>query len=216
MQKAAIQGSAPPETGMARGEVNSLGSALGLPVSLRLAELAVPLNKSGGVHPTRQNRASLPIPYGASASHQQPSFSRKCPANVAVVGGYANHNLLEPNIGFVGVLGSYTFIDWGKRRNTIRERDQLVGMATFKLQQTRDDVRQKALLAYGEYEATQQALQLTGELVAVRQEAAKNAAAPAAQFKAAKDLMEAQVDAVKADLAHRIAYVKPMAIIGKL
>jgi hypothetical protein len=54
--------------------------------------------------------------------------------NVAVVGGYANNNLLDvvqPNIGFVGVFGSYTFIDWGKRRNTIRERDQLAGMARW-------------------------------------------------------------------------------------
>jgi outer membrane protein TolC len=138
--------------------------------------------------------------------------------NIAVVGGYANNNMvdvMQPNIGFVGVMGTYTFIDWGKRRNTIRERDQLIAMATLKVQQTRDDVRQKALKAYREYVETQKALQLAGELAAVRQESEKNAAAPAAKFTAAKDLMEAQVDAVKADMAHRIAYVKLMALIGK-
>jgi len=36
-----------------------------------------------------------------------------------------------------------------------------------------------------------------------------------AKFTAAKELMEAQVDAVKADLAHRIACVKLMALIGR-
>jgi hypothetical protein len=49
----------------------------------------------------------------------------------------------------------------------------------------------------------------------VRQEAEQKAAAPTAKFAAAKDLMEAQVDTVKADLAHRIAYVKLMALIGR-
>ena len=45
--------------------------------------------------------------------------------NVAIVGGYANQtgaDYIQPNIGYVGVMGSYTFVDWGKRRNTIHGR----------------------------------------------------------------------------------------------
>jgi len=102
---------------------------------------------------------------------------------VAVVGGYTNQtaaDYIQPNIGFFGVVGSYTFVDWGKRRNTIREREQLVAMATLKVQQTQDTVRQSALKAFREFQETQQALQLAGELVAVRTEAEKAAAAPAA------------------------------------
>jgi hypothetical protein len=72
------------------------------------------------------------------------------------------------------------------------------------------------LKAFREYGETQKALQLAGELTAVRQEAEKQAIAPTAKFTAAKDLMEAQVDAVKADLAHRMAYVKLMAHLGNL
>ncbi len=139
--------------------------------------------------------------------------------SIAVVGGYTNQtfaNYIQPNFGYVGVMGTYTFVDWGKRKNTIRERDQLVAMATLKLQQTQDTVRQNTLKAFREYKDCQQTLQLAGELVAVRTEAEKAAAAPAAKFAAAKDAMTAQVNYVKADLACRVAYVKLMSLIGKL
>ncbi len=68
--------------------------------------------------------------------------------------------------------------------------------------------------AFREYDQTQQALQLTGELVAVRKEAEKTAADVPAKFKTGKETMTAQVNYMKADLAHRIAYVKLMALIG--
>jgi outer membrane protein TolC len=138
--------------------------------------------------------------------------------NVALVGGYANNNLLDvvqPNIGFVGAVGSYTFVDWGKRRNTVRERDELVGMAILKVQQTQDKVRQDALKAFREYVQSGIAFDLAGQLVAAQTAAAKAATQPAAKFAAAKDLATAQVDYVKADLARRIAYVKLMALVGQ-
>jgi outer membrane protein TolC len=138
--------------------------------------------------------------------------------NIAVVGGYANNNtidVIQPNYGYVGVIGSYTFIDWGKRRNKVREAEEVVGMAVLKCRQTQDDVRQKALTAFQDYEGSAEALKLAGEMLAVRQEAAKAATAPAARFATAKDLATAQVDAVKADLNHRIAYVKLMSLIGQ-
>jgi outer membrane protein TolC len=138
--------------------------------------------------------------------------------SVALVGGYSNQtaaDYVQPNIGFIGVLGTYTFVDWGKRRNTIHERQDLEAMAVLKLQQTKDEVRQKALKAFREYEQTQVALQLAGELVGVRTEAEKAAADLPAKFKAAKDSATAQVDYVKADLAHRTAYVKLMSLIGR-
>ena len=137
---------------------------------------------------------------------------------LAVAGGYANNTSLEviqQNIGFVGVVGSYTFVDWGKRRNIVREREQLVAMAGLKVQQTQDNIRQKALKAFRDYQDTQEALKLAAELVEVRTEAVKAAADLHAKFKAGKDLLTAQVDSVKADLNHRIAYVKLASLIGK-
>src|SRR5207253_5483617 len=74
--------------------------------------------------------------------------------SIAVVGGYSNQtaaDYIQPNIGFVGVIGTYTFVDWGKRRNTIRERNELVAMATLKTQQTQDNGSPKALKAYRDY-----------------------------------------------------------------
>jgi outer membrane protein TolC len=138
--------------------------------------------------------------------------------SIALIGGYLNQTMadyMQPNIGYIGVMGSYTFFDGGKRRNVIRERDQLVGMATLKMQQTQDTVRQSTLKAFREYEQSQQALKLAGQLVEVRNLAVKNAADLVAKLKAGKDALTAQVDYVKADLAHRIAYVKLMSLIGK-
>ena len=112
-------------------------------------------------------------------------------------------------------MGTYTFVDWGKRRNTIRERDQLIAMATLKVQQTQDDVRQKTLKAFRDYEQGQQAVKLAADLVEVRKEGEKAAATMTAKFKAAKDSMTAQVDYLKADLAKRIAFVKLMSLIGR-
>jgi outer membrane protein TolC len=138
--------------------------------------------------------------------------------SVAVTGGYVNQtaaDYIQPNIGYAGVMATYTFVDWGKRRNTIRERCQLVTMATLKMQQTPDTVRQKTLKAYREFEETQEAMKLAGELVTLRAQAAKSAAGVSAQLKAGKDLLTAQVDQLKADLAHRIAYVKLMSVLGR-
>jgi outer membrane protein TolC len=138
--------------------------------------------------------------------------------SIAAVGGYTNQtaaDYIQPNIGFIGVIGTYTFVDWGKRRNTIHERNQLVAMATLKVQQTRDTVRQNAVTAFQDYEQSQQALKLAGDMVAVRTEAQKAAKTPADMLTAAKKLMTAQVDYLKADLAHRIAYVKLASLLGK-
>jgi len=138
--------------------------------------------------------------------------------SIALVGGYVNQtaaDYIQPNIGYVGVMGTYTFVDWGKRRNTIHERDKLVMMAMLKVQQTQDDVRQQTLKAFRDYEQGQQTVNLAAELVEVRKEGEKAAATPKAKFTAAKDSMTAQVDYVKADLAQRFAYVKLMSLIGK-
>jgi hypothetical protein len=88
-------------------------------------------------------------------------------------------------------------------------------MAHLKVQQTRDQVRQNALKAFHEYVQTGVAFDLAGQMLEGRKEAEKAAGAAAAKFAAAKDLMLAQVDYVKADLARRIAYVKLMALIGQ-
>jgi outer membrane protein TolC len=147
--------------------------------------------------------------------------------SVAAVAGYINQtglSYVQQDIGYVGVVGSYTFVDWGKRRNVIRERQNLVAMANLKLQQTEDDVRQKAVKAFREVGETNEALKTSQEMVTLRKEAEKKVTTPEAvknpialaiMLKASKDRGTAEFDAIKAELAYRQAYVSLMSLIGK-
>lgn len=110
---------------------------------------------------------------------------------------------------------SYTFYDWGKRKNTVHERENLISMATLKLRQTEEDLRQKTTKAFDMLAATQQGIQAAAEMVTLRKEAEKAATALEAKFKAAKDTMQAEVDYIKADLAYRQAYVNLMSLVGR-
>jgi len=122
---------------------------------------------------------------------------------------------VQQDIGYIGVIGTYTFVDWGKRKNTIRERHDLVGMASLKLRQTEDTVRQNASKAFRDLVDSQAAMQTAQEMADLRAQAAKKATDPAALMTAAKAAMLANVDLVKADLAYRQAYVQLMSLIGK-
>jgi outer membrane protein TolC len=143
--------------------------------------------------------------------------------SVAVVGGYANQQMapyVQPSIGYVGVLGTYTFADWGRRRDVIHERQTLAAMAHLKLQQAQDEVRQKAVKAIREITETREALQTAQELVGLRKEAEKAAMTPealrnpAALIAATQARMLAEVDAIKAELAYRRPYVELMILVG--
>jgi outer membrane protein TolC len=184
-----------------------------MPVApVRCADEAVgqALATSPEIHEAEQNIAKAQAAVRAAKLDYVPS--------IALVGGFINQtaaDYIQQNIGYVGVMGTYTFLDWGKRRHTIRERNDLVSMAILKVQQTQDDVRQKTLKAYREYDSSREAVKLADDLVKVRQEAAQAANTLAAKLAAAKDLMTAQVDYLKADLAHRVAYVKLASLIGQ-
>jgi outer membrane protein len=143
--------------------------------------------------------------------------------NVAVVGGWANQtgmDYVQQNFEYVGVVGSYTFFNWGKRRNTVRERENLVAMATLKVQQTQDEVRQKAEKAYREFEQHRDALKNAEEMVQAREEALKAARTPTAMqnpgplIDAANKHGLAQVDLVKAELAYRTSATQLKTLLG--
>jgi outer membrane protein TolC len=143
--------------------------------------------------------------------------------NVVIMGGYANQSFadyIQPNIGYVGVMGSYTFVDWGKRRNTIRQSENLVALASLKVRTTQDEVRQKALKAFRQFEQGREGIQAAEEMLKLRKEAEQKATTPEALtnpgplLAATKKRAEAEVDLVKADLAYRTAYVELMALIG--
>jgi outer membrane protein TolC len=138
--------------------------------------------------------------------------------SIAAFGGYLNQQAIpsiQPNISYLGVMGTYTFVDWGKRRNTIRERNTLSSMATLQLQQTEDEVRQKAQKAFREVAEAQQARNTAQEMLDLRTESEKKVGAPMAMMAAVKARMMAEVDFIKADLAYRQAYVQLMSLVGQ-
>jgi outer membrane protein len=138
--------------------------------------------------------------------------------SIGLTGGYVNQtgaSYIQPNIGYIGAAGTWTLFNGGKKREVLLERKTLVAMANLKLQQTEDEVRQKAVKAYRELGETQEALKTALEMVALRREAEKAAANAPALTAAVKARMLAEVDAVKADLAYRVAYVEVMSLVGR-
>jgi outer membrane protein TolC len=140
--------------------------------------------------------------------------------SVAVVGGYANQsfaNYVQPSFGYVGVVANYTFVDWGKRKSVLRERQTMTTMARLKYSQVEDEVRQKVSKLFRELTESQDDLKLVQEMVVVRTEAEKAAAKadPATLVAAIKSRALAEVDAVKTDLAYRQAYIQLMSLITR-
>jgi outer membrane protein len=143
--------------------------------------------------------------------------------SIVALGGFTNQtgaSYMQQNFGYIGVMGTYTFVDWGKRRNVIQEREHLIGMATLKLRQTQDDIRQKALKAYRGLFESNRALSLASGLVGLRKEAEAKALAaaqtnPTGLLDASKARGVAEVDLVKADLAYRQSHVELLKLIGQ-
>ncbi|WZP00200.1 TolC family protein [Isosphaeraceae bacterium EP7] len=143
--------------------------------------------------------------------------------SIAAMGGYTNQtgaSYIQQNIGYVGLVGSYTFVDWGKRKNVIRGREHLISMAHLKYRQTQDELFQKTLKAYRGMSESHEALILAQELVELRKEAEEKAL-PAAQtnpvglIEASKARTTAEVDYVKADLGYRQAHMELCMLIGR-
>jgi outer membrane protein TolC len=138
--------------------------------------------------------------------------------DVSIMGGYANQTFasyIQPNFGYVGLSGSYTFFEWGKRRDVSRQRDLDLALAHQNVQVTVDKVRMEARKAYSHYEQTRDEYRLAGEMVQVRKDAEKGAtnAATAAQAKA--DTAKAELEYMKAEIAYRVAHAQLTGLLGQ-
>jgi outer membrane protein TolC len=186
-------------------------------VSFRCADdvVGLALGNSPEIHEAEQNVIKAQAALCAGKLDFVPS--------IALTGGYVDQTVqsyVQQNIGYIGVMGSYTFVDWGKRRNVVRERQNLVAMAKLKLEQTQDDVRQKAVKAFRDVADSLDAVKMAQEMVELRKQAEKKAATPEAErdpaglMAASKARLVAEIDAVKAELAYRQAYVDLMSLLG--
>jgi outer membrane protein TolC len=136
--------------------------------------------------------------------------------DVNLLGGYLNQSFasyIQPNIGYVGVTASYTFVDWGKRGQVRKQRLALIAVARQNLRVTADKVQQEARKAYGTYVSAREAYQLAGEMVQARKEAEKAAEGMAA-LEAKGDTAKAELEVMKAEIAYRVAHAQLAAAIG--
>jgi outer membrane protein len=137
--------------------------------------------------------------------------------DITVMGGYANQtsaSYIQPNIGFVGVTGSYTFFEWGKKRDIKRQRDLDMALAHQNLQVVTDKVQLDARKAYVAYDQAREAYRLSGDMVQARKEAEKAASGPAA-MQAKADTSKAELDRMKAEIEYRVAHAKLAGLFGQ-
>jgi outer membrane protein TolC len=138
--------------------------------------------------------------------------------DISVVGGFANQTIasyIQPDIGYVGVVGSWTLWEWGKKRDVTLQRRTDIALAHQNVQVTIDKVVLEARKAYTAFEQAREAFQLAKEMVQARQEAEKAAAGPAAAMQAKGETAKAQLEEMKADIAYRVAHAQLAALIGQ-
>jgi outer membrane protein TolC len=135
--------------------------------------------------------------------------------DVNVIGGYANQTIasyIQPNIGYLGLAGSYTFWEWGKKRDIKRQREMDIALAHQHVRVVSDKVQLDARKAYSEYEQARDQLRLGGEMVQARKEAEKSLAGSAA-FQAKADTSKAELEYMKAEITYRVAHAKLAALV---
>jgi outer membrane protein TolC len=135
--------------------------------------------------------------------------------DVNVVGGYANQtgaNYIQDNIGYVGVTATYTFWEWGKRRDVKWQRQTTLALAQQNLRVTIDKVQLEARKTYGTFEQAREAYKLAEEMVQARKDAEKGAAGAAA-MQAKAETSKAELEAMKAEIAYRVAHAQLLGVI---
>jgi outer membrane protein TolC len=127
--------------------------------------------------------------------------------DVNVIGGYANQTVQDyvpSDIGYVGVTGSWTLFEWGKKKDVLHQRQALIHVAHQNLEVARDKVKLAARKAFDSYAEAQEGYHLAAEMIQARKEVAKAAADKAAQAGTA-------VEQAKAEAARLPAEAKALA-----
>jgi outer membrane protein TolC len=136
--------------------------------------------------------------------------------DISIMGGYANQTLtdsIQPNIGYLGLTGSYTFFEWGKKHDVTRQRQLDIALAHQHVQVVTDKVRLEARKAYSHYEQAREEYRLAEEMVHARKDAEK-AATGSAAVQAKADTAKAELETMKAEIAYRVAHAQLMGLIG--
>lgn len=111
------------------------------------------------------------------------------------------------------MTGSYTFFEWGKKRDVKRQRELDIALAHQNVQVVSDKVQLDARKAYVAYDQAREAYRLSGDMVQARKEAEK-AVSGAAAMQAKADTSKAELDRMKAEIDYRVAHAKLAGLIN--
>jgi outer membrane protein TolC len=136
--------------------------------------------------------------------------------DVNVIGGWGNQtgaSYIQDNFGYVGVTGSYTLWEWGKRRDVMRQRETQIMLARQNLEVTRDKVELAARKAYNAFEQALEAYRLSGEIVQARKEVEKGAPNPLEAATAKGATVKAELEYMQAEITYRVAHAQLMGVL---
>jgi outer membrane protein TolC len=137
--------------------------------------------------------------------------------DVNVFGAYMGQSAadyMQDDFSAIGVSASYTFFDWGKRRNILRQRETQIALAAQNVTVTIETVRQEAHKAYLAYRQAEQNLEIATETAKANQELEAQAQDPATRMAAQAATAKAALEQMQAELAYRLAHAKLLAAIG--
>jgi outer membrane protein TolC len=203
-----------------------LNSLLGFPAGTVLV-LVEPLPPAAPVH-SAEEAAHLALAYNpqvqeARANVEKAMAARKIAKmdflpDINVFGSYFNQtaaNYIQSNVGAIGVMGTYTLFDWGKRKQVMHQRETMVALAQGNVQATIDKVVLEARQSYLGYEKAREAYQLAADMVQARRDAAFGLKDPALLQAAKAATAKAELESMQAEIAYRIAHAQLMGIVGR-
>jgi outer membrane protein TolC len=211
--------------GQAADIAEQLNSLIGLPAGTALV-LDEPLPPAPPVH-SADEAASRALACNPQVQEAMATSSKAAAAlqvaraeflpDVNIFGSYFNQTavpIIQPNFGAFGITASYTFVDWGKRRHVVHQREILITQAQKNIRVTIDKIVLEARQAYLAFEQADDALALATEMVRARRDAEREAKGPTAIQAAKAATAKAELEQLHAEASYRVAHAKLLGVIG--
>lgn len=136
---------------------------------------------------------------------------------VAIIGGYANQNLmsnaiLPQDFSYIGVLGTWTLFDFGKREHAMKAASAQAEAADLGVQLTKAKVAAGVKSSYYELERSRKLSQLARRMVSATQVIEASYKSDDPEVESARAKMEA--DMLRAELEYRQAYARLKNLMG--
>jgi outer membrane protein TolC len=203
----------------------SLNAMMGLPEGTKL-ELVVPDPLIENISLTEVNAAAM-VSNPEVVEAEQTSVKAHAAntltkmeygPNVAVVAGYANQTAMSNFIfarpeGYIGVIGTYTIFDFGKREHGVKESKANAEAADLGVQLTKAKVAASIKNSYYELERSRQFTQLARRMASATQIVEASYQPDNPEVESARARVEAEM--FRAELEYRQALAKLKTLMGQ-